>query len=309
MENNEEPNSDDYLKKYLSDNDYKDSSDNNNRDRDDQNQHQQKELKSVKELEFINIDVSELPCSHFYPSGTTVFVRAAKVKEIQAFSVVDDSNFYDIYEKVNHMVSSCCFLKTPDQKKIPYTNLMDGDRWYMLFIIRELTFQKGTDLFTEVDNIKIPIKRGYFTFHEMDDKLKKYYDKIEGCFIFPTKIGEVKMSPPTIGVQKSFSDYMIKKVQSKKDLDQSFLKIIPYTLPGRLSITEEGIEKKYKEFETMNDKLFQFLNQAVNKMSFGISGVRTVDEGGMEVRSEDIFPSGVSGLFIQPDAFDEFLEI
>jgi len=303
--NDNNDNNDEYLKKYLSQNEYKDSSQNNKYNEQDN----KVELKSVKELEFINIDVSELPCSYFYPAGTTVFVRAAKVKEIQAFSVVDDTNFYDIYEKVNHMVSSCVFLKSPDQKKLPYTNLMDGDRWYMLFIIRELTFQKGTDLYTEVDGTKIPIKRGHFTFHEMGEKLKKYYDKVEGCFIFPTKSGEIRMAPPTIGVQKSFSDYMIKKVQSKKDLDQSFLKIIPYTLPNRLSITEEGIEKKYVEFENMDEKLFQFLNQAVNKMSFGISGVKTVDEGGMEVRSEDIFPEGISGLFIQSDAFDEFLEI
>jgi len=300
----ENENTDEYLKDYLSKNDYTDDRENNKKD-----SSENKNLGNVKELEYINIDVSELPCAPFYPAGTTVYVRPAKVKEVQSFSVVDDSNFYDIYEKVNHMVSSCVFLKSPDQKKIPFTNLMDGDRWYMLFIIRELTFQKGTDLYTEVGKTKIPIKRGNFTYHEMDEKLKKYYDKIQGCFIFPTKLGEMKMAPPTIGLQKSFSDYMVKKVQNKKDLDQSFLKIIPYTLPNRLSITEKGIEKKYKEFETMDKDLFQFLNQAVNKMSFGISGVKTLDESGMEVRSEDIFPDGISGLFIQSDAFDEFLEL
>jgi hypothetical protein len=297
-------NDDEYLKNYLSANEYKDDKD----EEQPKSNNNNNGFKSAKELEFINIDVSELPCAPFYPAGTTVFVRAARVNEIQAFSVVDDTNFYDMYEKVNQLVENCVFLKTPEQKRVPYTYLMDGDRWYMLFIIRELTFQEGTDLYTEVKGTKIPIKRGYFEYHEMNEKLKKYYDRVQGLFEFPTKSGSVKMAPPTIGVQKSFTDYMINKVSNKKELDQSFLKIIPYTLPGRLSITEEGIEKKLQEFKQMDLKLFQFLNKAVDMMSFGISGVKTITEGGMEVRSQDIFPEGISGLFLQSDAFDEFIK-
>ena len=294
--------SDEYLKSYLDDKEYKEKGNDNKRQDQDQ-----KDLGATKDLEFITMDMSELPCSVFYPAGTTVLIRAAKVTEIQSFSMVDDSNFYDVYEKVNKIISTCVFMKDPSGRKIPYTNLVDGDRWYLLFIIRDLTFQNGKDLYTEVGETKIPLKRGYFEFHTMDEKLKKYYDKVGGKFTFDTKVGDIDMSPPTLGLQKSFTDYMIKKVQQKKELDQSFLKIIPYTLVGRLSITEEGIEKKLEEFRNMDLNLFQFLNQSVEKMSFGIKGVMTTNESGQEVRSDTIFPEGVSGLFIQHDAFDEFL--
>lgn len=298
--------SEDHLKSYINDKEYKDG---NN----DQNNNQEKEvlkdLGTIKELEFISMDISELPCSIFYPAGTSVLIRAAKVTEIQAFSMVDDTNFYDVYEKVNKIISTCVFMKDPSGKSIPYTNLVDGDRWYLLFVIRDLTFQNGKDLYTEVGETKIPLKRGYFEFFEMDEKLKKYYDKVGGKFSFESKNnGTIDMAPPTLGLQKSFTDYMIKKVQAKKDLDQSFLKIIPYTLVGRLSITEEGIDSKLKEFRELDLNLFQFLNQSVEKMSFGIKGVMTVDESGQEVRSDTIFPEGVSGLFVQHDAFDEFLK-
>jgi len=299
--------SEEYLKEYLGNSDYKENNKSKSSDtREDSKSN--KGLGSVKDLEFLSIDINELPCKFFYPSGSNILVRAAKVEEIQAFSVVDDNNFYDIFEKVNHLVQSCAMIQYPDGSKKPYTHLIDGDRWYLLFVIRELTFQKGNDLYTSVNDIKIPIKRGHFTFHEMDEKLKKFYDRVSGKFIFKTKSGSnIEMAPPTLGLQKSFTDYMLKEVQSKKTLNESFLKVIPYTMPGKTSITEQGIKQKVIDFKNLDLAEFQFLNGAVNKMSFGISGVKGSDESGLEVHSEEIFPEGVSQLFVSPDAFDTFL--
>jgi hypothetical protein len=301
---NNDKKSEEYLKKYLENNEFdserKDDSNNTNQS--------PKELGSVKDLEFLTLDINELPCSHFYPAGSSILVRAARVGEIQAFSVVDDNNFYDLFEKVNHIVQSCVMVKFPDGTKKPYTHLIDGDRWYLLFVIRELTFQKGNDLYTTVDETKIPIKRGHFTFHDMDVSIKPYYNKVAGKFIFETQAGNIEMSPPTLGIQKSFTDYMVKETQAKRKLDESFLKIVPYTFPGRTSITEEGIKKEYEKFKTLPIDAFQFLNQAVEKLSFGISGVKGTDESGMEVRSNEIFPNGISKLFVLSDAFVNFLK-
>lgn len=298
---------DEYLKEYL---DQKDHVDNKAKVKEEEKQRNEeiKDLGSVKDLDFIGIDISELPCRDFYPAGTTVKVRPAKVSEIQAYSMVDDTNMYDVYEKVNQLVSSCVFLISPTGDKMPYTHLKDGDRWHLLFVIRELTFQKGKDLYVEVDNVQIPIQRKNFEFYKMDEKLRKYYIKEEGMFVFSTQMGDVKMAPPTLGVQKSFTDYMVDQTKKRKTLNQSFLKIIPFTLPNRLSITQEGIEKKLAEFQDMDLEMFQFLNSAAEKMTFGIKGVRMIDsQSGQEVRSDEIFPEGFSGLFVQHDAFDTFL--
>ena len=56
----------------------------------------------------------------------------------------------------------------------------------------------------------------------------------------------------------------------KKKMNMSFLKIIPFTLYDRNSITQEGIEAKLEEFQKMDDMSFQFLNSAVEKLTFGI---------------------------------------
>lgn len=301
--------SEEYLKDYINNNDYDDPTNIVRDNRSNNENNNERSLGSTtKDAEFMALSIEEFPCAPFYPAGTTVMVRSATVPEIQHFSTVDDTNFYDVYEKVNYMVSSCVFIKSPNGTKLPYTNLVDGDRWYLIFLIRDLTFQKGNDLYTEgKGGVKIPLKRGYFTFHKMEEKLSKYYDKVKGIFSFKTKIGDIDMAPPTIGLQKSFTDYMIEEAQNKREIDKSFLKIIPYTLPNRTSITKEGIKKKLEEFRNMDGDLFQFLNQVVQKMSFGISGVKTITESGEEVHSDNVFPTGVSGLFLLPDAIDDFL--
>jgi hypothetical protein len=301
-------NDDEYLRNYLSNNEYK-GEEEEKRNTSISSSDEKQSLGNAKELSYISIDINELPCKYFYPAGTSVFVKAATVQDIQAFSTVDDTNFYDLSEKVNAIIERNVFLKYPDGVKKPYTALIDHDKWYLLFLIREMTFSQGADLYTEVDGEKIPLKRGYFMFHEMNDKLKKHYDKISGSFVFNTKkYGEIRMAPPTIGIQKSFTSYMVDLTQRKKTIDQSFVKIIPLTMPGVLSITKEGIEKKFKEFKNMDDiSLFSFMNQMADMMNFGISGVKKTTENGLEVRSEEIFPGGASQLFVLHDDFEGFL--
>ena len=70
----------------------------------------------VSDLQFFNFDIKELPCGQFYPQGSVIMIRPAQVREIQAYSMVDDNNFYDIVEKMNDMLQSCIRIKYSDGK-------------------------------------------------------------------------------------------------------------------------------------------------------------------------------------------------
>ena len=98
------------------------------------------------DLQFFNFDIKELPCGEFYPSGTVFMVRPAQVREIQSYSMVDDNNFYDIVEKMNDILQSCVRVKYPDGKVGSYIEVKDQDRLFLVFLIRELTFQQGNSL-------------------------------------------------------------------------------------------------------------------------------------------------------------------
>jgi hypothetical protein len=312
MSNNKEMSEEDFLKKHLEEREKKPTDFNPAKNMVEQVTIQNTDNTKVSDLQFFHFDIKDLPCGKFYPAGTSLMIRPAMVKEIQAYSMVDDNNFYDIVEKMNDMLQSCVRVKYSNGNVGSYLDVKDQDRLYLVFTIRELTFQKGNTLAVTVQHgtgeSQIELIRDNFKFHDIDEKLEKFYNKSKNCYIFKTINGkEFELTPPNIGIQKAFTDYIIKENNENKTPNLAFLKIIPFMLEGRNSITYEGIKAKLKDFEEMDDISFQFLNAAVGKMTFGIKELIKVIDG-EEVRAEMQFPNGASGIFVVHDAFEAFIE-
>ena len=305
----------DYLKKHIQEAEGGSEKANPNQSMFDFVAQNQANANRVTDLQFLTFDIKELPCGKFYPQGTTFLVRAAQVKEIQSYSMVDDNNFYDIVEKMNDMLQACIRVKYADGKMGTYLDIKDQDRLYLIFLIRELTFQQGNALTVNVKctcgaENSVELVRSNFRFHEIDEKLDRFYDKGKSSFSFTTVNGkEFELTPPNIGLQKSFADYIIKENNEKRPPNLAFLKIIPFMLNCRTSITYEGIKVKLKEFEDLDDISFQFLNAAVSKMTFGVKELaKSCNACGVEVRTEMTFPNGASGIFVVHDAFETFIK-
>jgi hypothetical protein len=268
----------------------------------------------TSDLQFFNMDIRELPCGQFYPTGTLFMVRPAQVKEIQAYSMVDDNNFYDIVEKMNDIMQACVRIKYPDGKMASYLEIKDQDRLFLVFLIRELTFQQGNSLAVTAkcncgEDVKIELNRKSFVFHPIDEKLERFFSQSSRTYNFKTVNGKsFELTPPNIGLQKAFTDYIVKENNEKRTPNLSFLKIIPFIMSGRVSITYDGIKAKVKEFEEIDDISFQFLNAAVNKMTFGLKELKGICECGEEVHTDMTFPNGASGIFVISDAFDAYIK-
>ena len=269
----------------------------------------------ASDLHYFAFDSKQFPCGIFYPSGSTIQVRAAEVREIQAYSMVSDDNFYDIVEKMNEMLSACVRIKYLDGRVGSYLELRDPDRFYLIFLIRELTFQQGSTLTTTAPcscgkETQIDLLRKNFRIFDTNEKIRKYFDPATMSFKFKLKNGMTyHLSPPTIGLQKSFTEHIIKENSEKRKPNLSFLKVVPFLLHDRSSITMEGIKSKLDEYQKMDDVSFQFLNAAVDKMTFGIESLQKKCETcGGEVRTPMVFPDGASAIFVVPDSFEKFIE-
>jgi hypothetical protein len=266
------------------------------------------------DLQYFNFDAKELPCGQFYPSGSVIMVRPAQVKEIQSYSMVDDNNFYDIVEKMNDILQSCVRIKYSDGRMGSYLEIKDQDRLFLIFLVRELTFQQGNSLAVTAkcgcgNELSLELKRENFEFHEIEEKLDRFFSTSTRSYHFTTVNGkEFELTPPNIGLQKAFTDYILKENSEKRTPNLSFLKIIPFMLSGRSSITYEGIKSKLKEFEQIDDISFQFLNAAVGKMTFGIKELKKTCSCGEEVHTEMQFPNGASGIFVIHDAFEAYIK-
>ncbi len=268
----------------------------------------------TSDLQYLTFDVRDFPCGKFYPVGTMFMVRAAQVREIQAYSMVDDTNFYDVVNKMNDMLQACVRIKYTDGRVGSFLEVKDQDRIYLIFLIRELTFQQGNSLSVNTKcscglDVAVELKRENFIFHKIDQKLDKFYSPSSNSFSFKTiNGGQFEITPPNIGLQKAFTEYIIKENNEKKTPNLSFLKIIPFMLNGRTSITIDGIAAKLAEFEQMDDISFQFLNAAIGKMTFGIEKLGKVCSCGEEVTTDMTFPNGTSGIFVIHDAFEAYIK-
>jgi len=281
-----------------------------------------KNFNQPSSLEYLSVDLDLLPLGIFYQDGTIIKIRSAKVHEVQSYSVVDDKNLLDVTEKMNQLLSSCVKVILPNGNNGSYKDIKDGDRLFLIFMIRELTFQKGNSLAKEVTcpnckwEFSIPFRATAnaeyprtFEKHEMPDKLKKFFNKNLKCFEFNINGVVYKLGPPNIGIQEIFYSDIKTKVQAQKNPNVAFLKIIPYMLWDRITITEDGIKAKEDEFKKMDMYTFQLINKAVDNMLFGLKGVKmNCPECDGEVHSDMTFPNGASSLFVISDPFDDFVK-
>lgn len=75
----------------------------------------------------------------FYPEDLVITISPLKVKQIRHFSTIDETDEIDIATKLNFIVNSSIRVQTKNKSFSP-TSLLDIDRLYLLFIVREITF-------------------------------------------------------------------------------------------------------------------------------------------------------------------------
>jgi hypothetical protein len=272
-------------------------------------------------LNYLSVDLNALPAGIFYKTGTKIMIRAAEVSEVQAYSTIVNDNLVDVTEKMNDMLSRCVRIKFANGSIGSYKDIRDNDRIYLIFMIRELTFQKNINLAKDVKceecehEFKIqyratPTKEYPKTFvnFETKDEMKPFFDTNEKAFVFNVNGKIWKLAPPTISLQEDFFNYIKKEVEEKRKPNVAFMKIMPYTLVHLRKISEDGIKAKEKEFKDMKDMdEFQFLNEAIAKMEFGIKELQTVCPScGLEVHSDFTFPEGAASIFTIPGIFAKF---
>lgn len=274
----------------------------------------------ISDGDFLMVDLASLPLGIFYKAGTKIKIRAATVAEVEAYSVVDDKNYLDVVEKMNQLLSSCIRVSYGDGRTGTYKDIKDGDRLFLIFQIRELTFQKGNSLAKDVQcescshEFKLPFRSTSnsefprtFVSHEMPDRLKKYFNGSNKTFDFTVNNVLYQLSPPSIGIQEQFFTNIRETVQANKKVNVAFTKIIPFIFSHKSSVPEKEVKEWEQRFKNLDMNTFQILNKAVDLMQFGLKELMMpCPHCGVEVHSEITFPDGASSLFVVSDPFDLF---
>ena len=267
-----------------------------------------------------SLDMSCAPMSVFYEPGALIEIRAATTGEIQDYSTVDDNNLYDITMKMNAVLAKCSRLRRPDGSVASYREIKEGDRLFIITEISRLTTSSGNRLQHEVscpsescdcvNHIEVSSKS--FVLLKPDPTIvSRFFDEEARVFNFKIKAladDPFTLGAPTIGVAQDLYAYMVDRMTKKLKMNVAFMKIIPWMLHDRTSISVKGAEELEFRFTKWHKDKFLAVNAAIGKMAFGIEELeKRCEKCGVEVRTPFTFPGGYSALFIVSNAFEDLI--
>ncbi len=265
------------------------------------------------------IFISDLPLNFMYQEGTKISIRPCTVKEIQDFSTYDKQNPFDFKNKLNDIIEKCIIYQKPDGTLCSFLDLPDGDRIWLIYMIREKTFPKGKVLTAKVNyknedgetkNEVIEIRRETIDIWR-DEEVMEFFDNNKKAFVFETVLKDEPyiLSPPTIGLKNCFDQYLQMKIGDKKAnvKDFPFFKIAPYLKPHITYMSYEEMESFHEWFEKeITADEYSFLLDLINNhLKIGIRGLKK-NMGSSILRSPTIYPDEWSTIFIVSNAFKLF---
>lgn len=268
-------------------------------------------INSFDDDKYQEIPLEHLPCAKFYPNGTHVYIRAATVKEIQAYSVVDNSNRYDVTRKMNALLEKNVRIVNYANETYNYMHLFEIDRLPLIILISRLTRKDKKVLSKDAKcscglDIKIEYVPQHFKFAEQNADIEACYDSISKTYKLPFITKDIQIAPSKIGMQVDIYNFVLDKSAKQIEPNVPLMKIIPWTIEWTDTIDLKTMQEIETDFENMDDEEFQFLNDAIEMSTLGISELVKKCSCGKEVHTEFTFPGGASSIFIIPNAFREF---
>lgn len=208
----------------------------------------------------VPIKIDELPSKgFFYPKDIQISVRALTSPEIKLFSSMDEDNFFDVGKSFANVLNSGLLIVS-NGEKLSYRDLSEYDKIYLFLIIRDRTKkfdQRESNLTSKskcphcnFENEKT-IEKNTIGYYNISDKLMKYYNNDERCFIFesPKFESPLKIYVPSLGTTEIITEYMKDKEIEKQSGDGGYynptnLNLVMYSTPKCEIITDYEILEK-----------------------------------------------------------------
>jgi hypothetical protein len=265
-------------------------------------------------LGFHNVNIANLPSAGlFYPKGTQISIRSAKVTEIRHFSTIEETNILDVDEKLNYILEQCVRV-TNDKTRMSYKDLCEEDRFYVVLSIRDLTFPEPESNLTVDHQDKmgnkhtVEIKKERFTYFKVPEALDKYYDIEARTFLIETKsFGTIEMKPPSIGIMQRMTSYIKDRQDKGEKIDQSILQIMPYLVSEWKGFTDKDIFKFEMEMNGWSNKKYSLIYKLAEQMKIGVKPDMEVQIGDEWEVVPIGFRDGIKSLFIIQDIAGELL--
>jgi len=266
-------------------------------------------------LGWMVLDQEELPSKgKFYPHETVIKIRSARAAEIRHFSTMDENNYIDMEEKLNHIVEMCTQITAGD-KRLSYKDVLEEDRIVLLLSIRDLTFPepenklilKGKTEHTK-QTVDIELASRYLVATQVPNEIEAYYSSKERTYVIKTRsAGEVRMRPPSIGVMQEITKYLKDRQEKEVEFDKAFIQVLPYITPDWRQLNLPKIFSLEVDYKAWDQNKFMVIYRLAEKMKIGVETTLEMEFDGEIAKAPLDFPGGIKSLFIISDLAGELL--
>ena len=274
-------------------------------------------VETKDELGYIKVSIKELPSKGlFYPADIYIGIKPATVKEIRQWSMIDETDEYSFIEAVDFVLKQCVILKTGKGQRLSISDLCEVDRLYLVFAVRERTFEPGTnDIYVDVPYTykgeeykdSVHITKDKLVYFDIPEKIMKFYNETKRCFVVEGDKNEFNVRLASVGISQWITNYAREKVRENKPFDEFFIKVSPFLLTDYENMKKEEFFNMEVESQAWGPKDISVLDRITQIFSEGAkSGFNhKTKHGGEEVVVPLNFRGGVKSLFIISDALGE----
>lgn len=250
------------------------------------------------------LDISSLPTTgKYYPNDTKIFVRSATGGEIKHWSTIIPNDISSINNAMNYVIERCCKISIPGIEYMGgnWKDLIDIDRLYILFAIRDLTFVKGeNELQFPVSETKtIPIIKDNIDFITIPDEILKLYDEEERCFKLKFRNNRtINMYLTSLGVAEWITRYVATKQEAKENFDTDFVQYAPFLIKSHRKFSTRAYEMMVEDSDSWTPEMWSaiaYIKDVLMEQSSPM--IRYVDETGIEQTAPLTFLGGIKSIF------------
>lgn len=264
-------------------------------------------IQDIREIEGSKpIPVGMLPSKGlFYPEDLIITISPLKVKQIRHFSTIDETDEIDVASKLNFVINSSVKVQTSNLKFSPMS-LLDIDRLYILFIVREITFIEFPSIMkleskcNECENddmVDIKSERlGAVKQGALEEYLSNY-SKQERCIKLPIGSEGINLYLPSMENLEIARKEIVKEEIHEEDHDRFMLCfLVP---PGKKLSSADflNFEKEMEEWSPDKYMMVRSFVSAVNS-AYSVDVYYKCSSCGAGVATPLRFHRGIKELFV-----------
>lgn len=234
-------------------------------------------LSQPNELGLKNIPLENLPSKgKFYVDGFSLAIKSATVAEIRHWSTIDETDMLSIDDQLNYILERCSEVRIDDEI-VSWKEILEIDRFFIIFKIQELTFPNGENHLphrfecncseTKYSE-RLPIESSMLRIFDFPDELTQFYSSEDRSYSVKSEKmnAEFNIYMPTLGTMNRLREIIIELTATGQEIDRAFIKIVPYLVGNWESLNISAYSALNHESLTWNIPKFTFISKFADEI-------------------------------------------